>query len=425
MAVRRAARIGWRVALCCAPLAALTSGGAMGAAGPAGSAPPSRTAAGAPGSSGTAAISAAATQVREQAEALAREQGMLSAANARLTSLRTQAEVLAERYDQAVAAEGQAASAYRLAAARLATASRAQQVSSDQLAAQAASDYESGGALSPLAVMLADPRRPQHYLGEAAMEELLAGHHTDRLAASRATREVAEVFRQQAGDLLTAEQADVRATSALKIVVQAAVDRQLAAVSSARSTRNRLVTRLSTARANEASLAAARQAGLAAQAAAAAQRAAAALGLAQVANIGVPAQPPLRAHGSGASATAGDVAANWAMTQVGKPYQWGAAGPFSYDCSGLTMDAWSRAGVQLGHWTGDQWDSGPHVPLDQLQRGDLIFFATDTADPGTIHHVGIYIGSGEMVDAPYTGADVRVESMYHPGGLIGATRPVG
>ena len=134
---------------------------------------------------------------------------------------------------------------------------------------------------------------------------------------------------------------------------------------------------------------------------------------------------PSQAWGSGATTTQGDIAANWALTELGKPYQWGGAGPGTYDCSGLTMDAWAHAGVQLAHWTGYQWESGPHVPLNELQRGDLLFFATDTADPATIHHVGIYISNGMMVDAPYTGAFVGIDSMYQPGGLIGAVRPAG
>ena len=83
---------------------------------------------------------------------------------------------------------------------------------------------------------------------------------------------------------------------------------------------------------------------------------------------------PSQAWGSGATTTQGDIAANWALTELGKPYQWGGAGPGTYDCSGLTMDAWAHAGVQLAHWTGYQWESGPHVPLNELQRGDLLFF---------------------------------------------------
>ena len=101
----------------------------------------------------------------------------------------------------------------------------------------------------------------------------------------------------------------------------------------------------------------------------------------------------------------------------------GAAGPGSYDCSGLAMEAWARAGVRLLHWTGYQWVSGPHVPLADLRRGDLVFYAFIIADPATIHHVGIYIGHGLMVDAPFTGSFVRIDSIYAFPGLIGATRP--
>ena len=89
------------------------------------------------------------------------------------------------------------------------------------------------------------------------------------------------------------------------------------------------------------------------------------------------------------------------------------------------MEAWAHAGVSLLHYTGYQWDEGPHVPLDELQRGDLLFYATNNSDPATIHHVGIYIGNGMMVDAPYTGAFVRIDSIYLPGIPIGAVRPAG
>jgi cell wall-associated NlpC family hydrolase len=65
------------------------------------------------------------------------------------------------------------------------------------------------------------------------------------------------------------------------------------------------------------------------------------------------------------------------------------------------------------------------VPLRQLRRGDLLFYATNTSDPSTIYHVAIYIGHAMMVNAPYTGAFIRIDSMYQPGGLIGAVRPAG
>ena len=137
------------------------------------------------------------------------------------------------------------------------------------------------------------------------------------------------------------------------------------------------------------------------------------------------------------SAARGAVAAQAALKWLGTPYSWGGgtlagpsygvaqgAGTEGFDCSGLAMYAWSKAGVRLDHWTGTQWTSGPHVSTDALRPGDLIFFARDTSDPDTIHHVGIYVGEGRMVEAPYTGARVRVANV-HRSDLIGATRPSG
>ena len=86
------------------------------------------------------------------------------------------------------------------------------------------------------------------------------------------------------------------------------------------------------------------------------------------------------------------------------------------------MRAWERAGVRLDHWTGTQWTSGPHVPIDRLQRGDLVFFGKVKGDPKSIHHVGIYIGDGLMVHAPRTGDVVRVAPIWRSD-LFGATRP--
>jgi peptidoglycan DL-endopeptidase CwlO len=118
---------------------------------------------------------------------------------------------------------------------------------------------------------------------------------------------------------------------------------------------------------------------------------------------------------SGTNSRAG-IAVNAALSQVGKPYQWGAAGPNSYDCSGLTMWAWAQAGVGLPHNSGMQYGSLPHVSTSSLQPGDLLFFGSP------IHHVGMYVGGGQMVEAPYTGASVRVVS-WQRSDFVGAARP--
>ncbi|MEU5662792.1 C40 family peptidase [Streptomyces longwoodensis] len=110
-----------------------------------------------------------------------------------------------------------------------------------------------------------------------------------------------------------------------------------------------------------------------------------------------------------AYATRADKALAFARAQIGKPYVWGATGPGSFDCSGLTQAAWKAAGVSLPRTTYDQVDAGTTVPLSQARPGDLVFFY------GDISHVGLYIGNGMMIHAPKPGAYVREESVYYDG----------
>jgi cell wall-associated NlpC family hydrolase len=110
-------------------------------------------------------------------------------------------------------------------------------------------------------------------------------------------------------------------------------------------------------------------------------------------------------------------ALRWALTKVGDPYVWGAAGPGSFDCSGLVMWAYAQVGISLLHFTGDQWNEGEHISRDQLEPGDLVFFFAD------ISHVGLYVGNGLMVDAPTFGIPVHVEPIYWSS-FVGAVRIV-
>jgi cell wall-associated NlpC family hydrolase len=88
--------------------------------------------------------------------------------------------------------------------------------------------------------------------------------------------------------------------------------------------------------------------------------------------------------------------------QLGKPYVWGATGPDSYDCSGLTQAAWKAAGDDIPRTTGEQVNYGTRITQDELRPGDLIFFYSDAS------HVGMYIGNGEMIHAPHTGTVVKI-----------------
>ena len=114
----------------------------------------------------------------------------------------------------------------------------------------------------------------------------------------------------------------------------------------------------------------------------------------------------------------------FARGQIGRPYVWGASGPSSYDCSGLMMAAYRSAGVWLPRVSRAQWNTGPRVGLGSLAPGDLVFFAYNVGDPSTIHHVGMYVGGGAMVEAPYSGASVRIASIGRRD-YIGAVRPTG
>ncbi|HSF25970.1 MAG TPA: C40 family peptidase, partial [Actinomycetes bacterium] len=127
--------------------------------------------------------------------------------------------------------------------------------------------------------------------------------------------------------------------------------------------------------------------------------------------------------GTSYGTVAGAAAAiSYAREQIGKPYVWAAAGPDTFDCSGLTMRAWQAGGVSLPHYSVAQWDRVKTVDLDDLRAGDLVFFATSKTNPATIYHVGLYIGGGQMIEAPYTGENVRISSIYRAS-LFGAGRP--
>jgi cell wall-associated NlpC family hydrolase len=110
------------------------------------------------------------------------------------------------------------------------------------------------------------------------------------------------------------------------------------------------------------------------------------------------------------------VAVDTAKAQIGKPYRYAGAGPDSFDCSGLTQFAWAAAGVSLPHSSRAQYASLPHVAMEELAPGDLVFYGSP------IHHVGVYVGNGAYVHAPQTGDTVKVASIYR-GDYAGGARP--
>jgi cell wall-associated NlpC family hydrolase len=115
-------------------------------------------------------------------------------------------------------------------------------------------------------------------------------------------------------------------------------------------------------------------------------------------------QPP----SGGASA-----AVAFARDQVGEPYRWGAAGPSSWDCSGLTVGAWAQGGIALPHYSVAQYEqSTPLGGAGDLRPGDLVFWGSSSS-PSSIYHVALYVGGGMIVHAPRSGRPVSEESLYY------------
>ncbi|MET9730018.1 C40 family peptidase [Streptomyces sp. NPDC006458] len=115
---------------------------------------------------------------------------------------------------------------------------------------------------------------------------------------------------------------------------------------------------------------------------------------------------------------AGDAALRYAVQQIGKPYEWGAEGPGTYDCSGLTSQAWASAGTSIPRTSQEQWAQLPHIPLSELRPGDLVIYHPDAT------HVALYLGEGMIVHAPRTGERVTVAPIASLP-ILGAVTPQG
>src|SRR5580693_10724290 len=122
---------------------------------------------------------------------------------------------------------------------------------------------------------------------------------------------------------------------------------------------------------------------------------------------------------TGPTSTQADQAVAFAYAQLGKPYQWGATGPDSFDCSGLAQAAWAAAGVSIPRDTYEQWAALPHIASSAIQPGDLLYY-------DGIGHVAIYVGNGYIIDAPQTGMDVEkipMDTGWYASTFVGAARP--
>ncbi|MDQ1586258.1 MAG: peptidoglycan DL-endopeptidase CwlO [Actinomycetota bacterium] len=407
-------------------------------------------------SAGQVARSKAA--VASTAASVGRIEAQLAAETARSAALATDVAKAVEAYNGARYRLEQAVRG-ALTAQQNAQAAHAQVHSARaDLGRFAAAAYRSGGDLTGLTAFLS-ASGPRDLLDRASTIEKIGETRRNALSDVRSADVEARILDKRAQEMVAARQDAANAVEAAKSAAEAKLAGQQQAVAAIAGQRQSLITALAKARNTSVRLERARQAGLEqariARAAAAARAAPAAqarraerLRQARAARAAHGShRPPAGSGGSSGGSTSGGssgggstsggstgggssvgsrsgaaAAIAFARAQIGKPYQWAADGPDSYDCSGLTMRAWQAGGVYLGHFTGAQYDQARKISMSAIRPGDLIFFGSQPGNPASIYHVGLYIGGGQMIEAPYTGENVRISSIWRDS-LFGAARP--
>ena len=433
------------------------------------------------GAPSAADVAAAQAHADSKAVELGRVKAQLAGADARERAAQIAAEIAAEDFNGAAAALANAQAAAHKATAA-ATKAHADAAARRDIAGQfAASQYQQNNGLDDVSAFMAADG-PGTLLDTAATLQIVnsllsQAYHAYRAAQASAvvTESKATAAQTKAQDAATAERAayDTAATKAADATATlAAVGKQ----------RDQLIADLARLQGISVALANQRQAALAlaaeqraeaareAQAAAAEKasqqaadrQAAAAAAKAKAANAtGVARTAGEKANGRGTSSlqpapkpsykpsakpspeptptsspspapqpggsdpSAGQVttAIRFAKAQLGEPYVWGAAGPNTWDCSGLVQKAWAAAGISMVHQARPQYWGSKKLSLSELEPGDMVFFATNASDSNPIYHVAMYIGGGKMIQAPRPGRGVEIVSLYYMGTPQFAGRP--
>jgi len=349
-------------------------------------------------------VKAAKAAVGDKAAQVAGVEAQLIASNARLAAVQTAAQVANEKYNLARILLQQRTDAAKSAGERSAAAQKSADTASDRLGQFAATAYMQGGNLGQVEAFLSS-KGPQEVLDRAAGLQLVSDIRSRVLQDADASSVVAGVLRRQAAQAQAQQLAAQQAAESARSAAQSQVKSATAVTATIRAHQGAMLAQLAALRNTSAVLERRRHDGLKAAAEArAAER------LRRAAARKSSSSPPRLSPGPPVS-TRGGVSAviAFAEAQLGKPYQWGGEGPSSWDCSGLTQAAWAQAGVNLSHYTGFQYSETRRVLISDLQPGDLVFFG-DSGE--TSHHMGLYVGDGQMIEAPFTGAFVRYNSIW-------------
>lgn len=416
-----------------------------------------------------------------KASQIGQTEAQLAAANASLDKLNNQVEAVVEAYDGAMAKVDAAQLQLATAQSNLAAANKARDDAQIQMNQFAAASYRGAGGLDRLSALMTSDS-PGAFLTRASTLSALARHEQSVISLMTSSQDTQASAQNAANAALADQQVQLQAAAKAKDAAIAAVNAQAGQIAAINANQLDLNAQLAVLRGTAKDLATARADGLKRQAeeaaaaaaaakaaaarAAAARAAAAAAALVAQKRAAALAQQQAAAAAArqGSSSGSGDAGGSssgytnngggivppggqsistsaqrqgaiaFAESQIGVWYRWAGAGEVGptvtstgvqrvpgYDCSGLTMQAFAAVGISLAHYTGAQWDEGLHVSQAQLQPGDLVFFATNTNDPSTIHHVGIYIGNGQMVDAPATGEQIGIHNAFRPD-YIGAVQ---
>ena len=391
-----------------------------------------------------------ANQAAGQAKAaVSPAQAALVAAQQHLAQLETAAQQAQQRYTAATAKEQGAQRAAQQAAQQAHVSAEFAAAAKAELGRLVAAAYRSGVAtdLSTLTIVL-DVTNPQEYMdGVHVVHRELASQSSILTQADSASKSAAAAQAQA--------EADAAALKAAQAAVAQSAEEAAQAASAAQAQVNAMGAQLDALLAKEAAaqntatqLAQQRQTGLAQQQAeeqAAQQQAARQAAQQQAAENGQGSNSgsggsggvgssgsdgsgsgPASDSGVGIPPYASSIATQaleFALAQLGKPYQWGGTGPGTFDCSGLTMRAYESAGVDLPHFAAFQYQASHPLTYGELQPGDLLFWATDPSDSNTIYHEAIYLGGGKMVQAPKTGWDVMISDMWMWGPIQFFARP--
>jgi cell wall-associated NlpC family hydrolase len=406
---------------------------------------------------GDAAITAAQQAKNKKAADVGRLTALVAQADGDARRAQDKAELAVERYNKAVVDLGTATAKASAAKAKVAKSAKAVEAARADFATFARRSYMQGSTVNSATAALLDADSPTDLLQRADLLSYAGKRKLDamgQLERANVKRANAESTARQ---LLAAQKAATARAQALKLAAArevAAARSKLASLQTQKATLNQQLEAAriklnglyaeraryrawKKAQEEAAAREAARQRALRAAAAAreAAAAAAAARSSSSRSSSGGSSQAvsvPRWTGGGGWSASKGRRVADLAMQWLGLPYSWGGGnasgptwgtdGPVGFDCSGLALWAWAQVGVYLPHYSGYQYRSGVHISRGNLMPGDLVFWAYNPSDPGTIHHVAIYIGGGRIVQAPQTGDVVKISYMWS-NGYIGAARP--